>query len=190
MANSEFRVCCSPWAATDGGSNSWTASGTNILTAPSREDPEEGRTGQSDAFALTFQPSTPNTRELDAQPRLTMPPTARSLPRRSGRATRLLVTRLDRLARSTRDLLNTLDALTKAGAKFKSLADAWADTTTPHGRLIINTLSGLGRPPVGTMKPRTRRFIRAVITTGRRGPCSPPSACCPEAALRAPNGLG
>lgn len=149
MANSEFRVCCSPWAATDGGSNSWTASGTNILTAPSREDPEEGRTGQSDAFALTFQPSTPNTRELDAQPRLTMPPTARSLQRRSGRATRLLVTRLDRLARSTRDLLNTLDALTKAGAKFKSLADAWADTTTPHGRLIINTLSGLGRPPVG-----------------------------------------
>ena len=55
----------------------------------------------------------------------------------------LLVTRLDRLARSTRDLLNILDAISKAGAKFKSLADAWADTTTPHGELMITILAGL-----------------------------------------------
>src|SRR5262245_42716436 len=47
----------------------------------------------------------------------------------------LLVTRLDRLARSTRDLLNILDTISRAGAKFRSLADAWADTTTPHGEL-------------------------------------------------------
>jgi len=47
---------------------------------------------------------------------------------------RLVVTRLDRLARSTRDLLNILDAIGKAGAGFRSLKDAWADTTTPHGR--------------------------------------------------------
>src|SRR6266436_7629284 len=46
----------------------------------------------------------------------------------------LLVTRLDRLARSTRDLLNILDTVAKAGAGFKSLADTWADTTTAHGR--------------------------------------------------------
>ena len=46
----------------------------------------------------------------------------------------LVVTRLDRLARSTRDLLNILDTVAKAGAGFRSLADAWADTTTPHGR--------------------------------------------------------
>jgi|SRR6266481_6189558 resolvase-like protein len=44
---------------------------------------------------------------------------------------------LDRLARSTRDLLNVLDAIGKAGAGFKSLADTWADTTTPHGRLML-----------------------------------------------------
>jgi DNA invertase Pin-like site-specific DNA recombinase len=43
----------------------------------------------------------------------------------------LLVTRLDRLARSTRDLQNVLDAIAKAGAGFRSLADAWADTQ-PH----------------------------------------------------------
>ncbi|MFL6797469.1 MAG: recombinase family protein [Xanthobacteraceae bacterium] len=55
----------------------------------------------------------------------------------------LLVTRLDRLARSTRDLLNVLDLVTKAGAGFKSLADNWADTTTPHGRLMLTVLGGL-----------------------------------------------
>src|SRR5262245_53418141 len=41
----------------------------------------------------------------------------------------VLITRLDRLARSTRDLLNILDVIAKAGAGFKSLADTWADTT-------------------------------------------------------------
>lgn len=55
----------------------------------------------------------------------------------------LLVTRLDRLARSTRDLLNTLDAIGKRGAAFRSLADTWADTTTPHGRLMVTVLGGL-----------------------------------------------
>ncbi len=55
----------------------------------------------------------------------------------------LMVTRLDRLARSTRDLLNTLDTITKAGAGFRSLADVWADTTTPHGRLMLTVLGGL-----------------------------------------------
>ena len=55
----------------------------------------------------------------------------------------LMVTRLDRLARSTRDLLNILDTVAKAGAGFRSLADAWADTTTPHGRLMLTVLGGL-----------------------------------------------
>jgi DNA invertase Pin-like site-specific DNA recombinase len=55
----------------------------------------------------------------------------------------LMVTRLDRLARSTRDLLNILDAIGKAGAGFKSLSDAWADTTTSHGRLMLTILGGL-----------------------------------------------
>jgi DNA invertase Pin-like site-specific DNA recombinase len=56
----------------------------------------------------------------------------------------LVVTKLDRLARSTRDLLNTLDAIAKAGAGFRSLSDPWADTTTPHGKLMITVLGGLG----------------------------------------------
>src|SRR6516165_6666840 len=60
-----------------------------------------------------------------------------------GQGDTLVVCKLDRLARSTRDLLNTLDAIGKAGATFKSLADGWADTTTPHGRLMLTVLGGL-----------------------------------------------
>jgi hypothetical protein len=69
----------------------------------------------------------------------------------------LLVTRLDRLARSTRDLLNVL--VGKAGAGFRSLADAWADTTTPHGRLMITILGGLAE--------FERSLILARTTEGR-----------------------
>ena len=67
----------------------------------------------------------------------------------------LMVTRLDRLARSTRDLLNTLDEISKRGAGFRSLADAWADTTTPHGRLMLTVLGGLAEFERELIKART-----------------------------------
>jgi DNA invertase Pin-like site-specific DNA recombinase len=67
----------------------------------------------------------------------------------------LVVTRLDRLARSTRDLLNILDVIAKAGAGFKSLADTWADTTTPHGRLMLTILGGLAEFERELIKSRT-----------------------------------
>ena len=72
----------------------------------------------------------------------------------------LLVTRLDRLARSTRELLNVLDAVAKAGAGFRSLADAWADTATPHGRLMLTVLGGLAE--------FERELIRARTDEGRK----------------------
>jgi DNA invertase Pin-like site-specific DNA recombinase len=71
----------------------------------------------------------------------------------------VIVTRLDRLARSTRDLLNILDTIAKAGAGFKSLADTWADTTTPHGRLMLTILGGLAE--------FERELIRARTSEGR-----------------------
>jgi DNA invertase Pin-like site-specific DNA recombinase len=52
--------------------------------------------------------------------------------KRLGEGDVLVVGRLDRLARSTRDLLNVLDTVAKASARFKSLGDPWADTTTPQ----------------------------------------------------------
>jgi DNA invertase Pin-like site-specific DNA recombinase len=67
----------------------------------------------------------------------------------------LMVTRLDRLARGTRDLLNTLDEISKRGAGFKSIADAWADTTTPHGRLMLTVLGGLAEFERELIKART-----------------------------------
>jgi hypothetical protein len=70
------------------------------------------------------------------------------------------VTRLDRLARSTRDLLNTLAAITGKKAGFRSLADGRADTTTAHGRLMLTVRTGGVRtrsnPLPHRRGPRTR----------------------------------
>ena len=76
-----------------------------------------------------------------------------------GKGDVLMVTRLDRLARSTRDLLNTLAAITGRGAGFKSLNDTWADTTTAHGRLMLTVLGGLAE--------FERELIRARTGEGR-----------------------
>jgi DNA invertase Pin-like site-specific DNA recombinase len=67
----------------------------------------------------------------------------------------LMVTRLDRLARSTRDLLNTLAAITGKKAGFRSLGDAWADTTTSHGRLMLTVLGGLAEFERDLIRART-----------------------------------
>src|SRR5262245_27704019 len=55
----------------------------------------------------------------------------------------VVVTRLDRLARSTRDLLNILDRLGKDEVGFQSLRETAIDTTTPHGRLPISILASI-----------------------------------------------
>lgn len=89
----------------------------------------------------------------------------------------LLVCRLDRLARSTRDLLNTLDEIAKKGAGFRSLGDAWADTTTPHGRLMLTVLGGLAEFERELIRVRTsegRERARANgVKLGRRPKLTP-----------------
>ncbi len=72
----------------------------------------------------------------------------------------LVVCKLDRLARSTRDLLHTLAAIAEAGAAFRSLGDGWADTTTPHGKLMVTVLGGLAE--------FERHLILARTTEGRK----------------------
>jgi DNA invertase Pin-like site-specific DNA recombinase len=72
----------------------------------------------------------------------------------------VMVTRLDRLARSTRDLLNTLAAIGAANATFRSLHDAWADTTRTHGRLILTVL--------GALAEFERHLIVARTSEGRK----------------------
>jgi DNA invertase Pin-like site-specific DNA recombinase len=67
----------------------------------------------------------------------------------------LIVTRLDRLARSTRDLLNILHQLAEKEAKFKSLHDPWCDTSTPQGELLVTVLAGFATFERHLIKART-----------------------------------
>src|ERR1700745_3513524 len=55
----------------------------------------------------------------------------------------LVIPRLDRLARSTSDLLNIIQATAKKGATFLSLAEPWANTSTAVGKLMLTVLGGI-----------------------------------------------
>jgi DNA invertase Pin-like site-specific DNA recombinase len=83
----------------------------------------------------------------------------------------VVVTRLDRLARSTLDLLHTVDVITKTGAGFRSLADTWCDTTTPHGKLMLTVLGGLAEFERSLIMARTQAGIQRAkdrgVTFGR-----------------------
>jgi DNA invertase Pin-like site-specific DNA recombinase len=55
----------------------------------------------------------------------------------------VVVTRLDRLARSIRDLFDIVERVREAGAGLRSLAEPWADTTTPAGRMVLTVFAGI-----------------------------------------------
>ena len=88
-----------------------------------------------------------------------------------------MVTRLDRLARSTRDLLNLLATIADKGAGFRSLKDTWADTTTPHGRLMLTVLGGLAEFERELIRSRTgegrQRAIARGVRMGRKPKLTP-----------------
>ena len=89
----------------------------------------------------------------------------------------LMVTRLDRLARSTRDLLNTLAAINSKKAGFRSLGDTWADTTTSHGRLMLTVLGGLAELERDLIRIRTgegrARAMARGVKMGRKPKLTP-----------------
>jgi DNA invertase Pin-like site-specific DNA recombinase len=78
------------------------------------------------------------------------------------------VTRLDRLARSTRDLLNTLAVITDRKAGFRSLGDTWADTTTSHGRLMLTVLGGLAEFERDLIRTRTSEGRARAVARGQK----------------------
>ena len=89
----------------------------------------------------------------------------------------LEVTRLDRLARFTRDLLNALAAITGREAGFRFLGDTWADTTTAHGRLMLTMPGGLAKFERELIRARTcegrARAVAAGVKMGRKPQLTP-----------------
>jgi DNA invertase Pin-like site-specific DNA recombinase len=67
----------------------------------------------------------------------------------------VLVTKLDRLGRSTRELLNLMDDIKQAGAAFKSLGDPLWDTTTAQGRLLSTVLASIAEFERELIRERT-----------------------------------
>ena len=97
----------------------------------------------------------------------------------------VLVCKVDRLARSTRDLLNILHRVKEAGATFKALDDPWLDTTSAHGELLLTVLGGiatferrliLNRTNEGRAKARAEGVVFGRKQIGR--------ASCRERVLR------
>lgn len=76
------------------------------------------------------------------------------------------VTRLDRLARSTRDLLDIAERIQEAGAGLRSLAEPWADTTTPAGRMVLTVFAGIAEFERSLIIDRTRGGREAAKARG------------------------
>jgi DNA invertase Pin-like site-specific DNA recombinase len=67
----------------------------------------------------------------------------------------IVVWKLDRLARSTRDLLETIETIQAAGAKFQSISEPWADTTTHAGKMIMTVFAGIAEFERDLIRERT-----------------------------------
>ncbi|MFL5251634.1 MAG: recombinase family protein [Rhodopila sp.] len=67
----------------------------------------------------------------------------------------IVVSRLDRLARSTRDLLDIAEQLKEVGAGLRSLHEPWADTTSPAGRMVLTVFAGIAEFERALIQERT-----------------------------------
>src|ERR1700730_15746591 len=68
----------------------------------------------------------------------------------------VVVHRLDRLARSTRDLLDIAELIKEAEAGLRSLSEPWADTTSPAGRMVLTVFAGIAEFERALIQQRTR----------------------------------
>ncbi len=67
----------------------------------------------------------------------------------------VVVWKLDRLARSTRDLLETMETIREAGTKFQSISEPWADTTSHAGKMIMTVFAGIAEFERDLIRERT-----------------------------------
>jgi len=78
----------------------------------------------------------------------------------------LVVWKLNRLARSTRDLLATIETISEAGARFQSLSEPWADTTTHGGKFIMTVFAGLVEFEKDLIRERTSAGRKLALKRG------------------------
>ena len=80
----------------------------------------------------------------------------------------VVVYRLDRLARSTRDLLEIAELIREAAAGLRSLSEPWADTTSPAGRMVLTVFAGIAEFERALIHQRTRARRTAARARGVR----------------------
>jgi DNA invertase Pin-like site-specific DNA recombinase len=81
----------------------------------------------------------------------------------------LVVWRLDRLARSLHQLIDTVDALEKRGIALKSVMEPHIDTSTPGGRLVFNIFGSIAEFERAIIRERTKAGVAAAKARGRAG---------------------
>jgi DNA invertase Pin-like site-specific DNA recombinase len=80
----------------------------------------------------------------------------------------LVATRLDRLARATRDLLELAEILNRAGVGLRSLGEPWADTTSPSGKMVLTVFAGIAEFERSLIAERTTAGRLAAKSKGIR----------------------
>jgi DNA invertase Pin-like site-specific DNA recombinase len=78
------------------------------------------------------------------------------------------VTKLDRLGRSTRELLDLIHRIDQAGASFKSLGDPLFDTSTSQGRLLVTMLAAIAEFERELIRERTGEGRKRAMANGVR----------------------
>jgi DNA invertase Pin-like site-specific DNA recombinase len=80
----------------------------------------------------------------------------------------VVVAKLDRLARSSRDLHNILHDLAENDCGFISLGESWCDTTTDVGRLMMTIMGGIAEFERGLIRKRCDEGIERAKAKGTK----------------------
>jgi len=80
----------------------------------------------------------------------------------------VVVWKLDRLARSTRDLLETMESIRESGGQFQSISEPWADSTSHAGKMIMTVFAGIAEFERDLIRERTGAGREAAKQRGVR----------------------
>lgn len=81
----------------------------------------------------------------------------------------VVVWKLDRLGRTTRQVLDTFFELERRGAKVRVLTQAGMDTSTPMGRMIVTVMAAVAELERDLIRERTAAGLAAARAEGRIG---------------------